>query len=164
MNDEPLLPHRATLLGEALRPLRQKIETQLDLRARPTMPVLEMLSIVSGHLDKLAKFGPRLTDRIDSLASDVLANESATDSDVYRAVGRFEGTTDDVLSGYSEVCALDASGRDVEARDLLVKIYRHTLTEIRDWLNEVIETLTDPKAAIRRRGLSETEDVRISLV
>ena len=163
MVDEPLLPHRITLLGEAMRPLWRKIETQLGLHVLPATAVYGMTEIVSGHLDELQALAHRLSDRINSLMSDVVENESATDGDVYRAVGRFEAFVEDLLAGYREVRALNAYGRDADARDLLAGVYRHTLVEIRDWLEDLVETLADPMAVVRRRGLPTTGYVELPL-
>lgn len=163
MDDEPLLPRRVTLLGEAMRPLWRKIEAQLDHPVLPASPVYGMPEIVSRHLDELQALAHRLTDRINSLMSDVVANESATDGDVYRAVGRLEAFVDDLLAGYRDVRALSACSSDAEARDLLAGVYRHALVEIRDWLADLVETLADPMAVIRRRGLPTTGYVELPL-
>lgn len=163
MADEPLLPHRITLLGEAMRPLWRKIETQLGHHVLPATAAYGMAEIVSGHLDELQVLAHRLADRINSLMSDVVGNEGATDGDVYRAVGRFEAFVDDLLAGYREVRALNAYGRDAEARDLLAGVYRHTLVEIKDWLDDLVETLADPMAVVRRRGLPTTGYVELPL-
>lgn len=163
MADEPLLPHRITLLGEAMRPLWRKIETQLGHHVLPATAMYGMAEIVSSHLDELQVLAHRLADRINSLMSDVVANESATDGDVYRAVGRFEAFVDDLLAGYREVRVLNAYGRDAEGRDLLAGVYRHTLVEIRDWLEDLVETLADPMAVVRRRGLPTTGYVELPL-
>lgn len=163
MADEPLLPHRVTLLGEAMRPLWRRIGTQIEHHVLPATAVHGMAEIVSRHLDALQARAHRLNDRINSLMSDVVANESATDGDVHRAVGRFEALVDDLLAGYREVRALNAYGRDAEARDLLAGVYRHTLVEIRDWLDDLVETLADPMAVVRRRGLPTTGYVELPL-
>lgn len=147
-----------------MRPLWRKIETQLSHHVRPATSVHGMAEIVSGHLNELQAILHRLTDHIDSMMSDVVANERATDGDVYRAVGRFEAFVDDLLAGYREVRALNAYGRDAEARDLLAGVYRHTLVEIRDWLEKLVETLSDPMAVVRRRGLPTTGHVELPLI
>lgn len=163
MDDEPLLPRRVTVLGEAMQPLWRKIATRLDDPVTPSILVYGMTEIVSHHLDELQSLAHRLNDRVNGLMSDVVENENAADSDVYRAVGRFEAFADDLLAGYRDVRTFNAYGRDVEARDLLAGIYRHTLIEIRDWLGELVETLADPMAAVRRRGLPTTGYVELPL-
>lgn len=74
--------------------MRRKIEARLDDHVAPATPVHGMAEIVSHHLGELQSLAHRLTDRINRLMSDVVANESATDGDVYRAVGRFEAFVD----------------------------------------------------------------------
>lgn len=164
MADEPVLPHRVTLLGEAMHPVWRKLEAQLDRPAVPaTIPVYGMAGIVSRHLDELQTLVHGLADRTNALMSDVVSNESATDGDIHRVVGRFEAVVDDLLAGYRDVRALDAYGRDAEARDLLARIYRHTLVEIRRWLDELVEALADPMAVSRRRGLPTAGQVELPL-
>ena len=69
----------------------------------------------------------------------------------------------DLLAVYREVLALNPYGRDTQARDLLAGVYRHTLVEIRDWLEDLVETLADPIAVVRRRGLPTTGYVELPL-
>lgn len=163
MSDEPLLPHRLTLLGEAMRPLALKVNSQIDMPAHQTSAVLGIADIVSHHLDELQSIVHRLTNRINSLMTDVVSNGEASDAEVYRAAGRFEVFLDDLLAGYHDVRALDAYGADAEARDLLAGVYRHSLVEVRDWLEELVETLADPMSTVKKRGLPTSGYVELPL-
>lgn len=163
MSDESLLPPRMTLLGEAMRPIWEKVKTEIDLRVPKTEAVVGMGDVVLQHSQSLQDSFPRLADRINRLMDDVVTNETAGDAEVYRAVGRFEAFLDDLLADYRSVRALNAYDDDVEARDLLAGVYRHALVEIRDWLAELVETLADPMAAVIKRGLPTTGHVELPL-
>lgn len=163
MNDESLLPRRLTVLGEAMRPVSQKLDAELDYTAWSTTPVVDIAATVRHELAQLETAVHRLTDRINDLMGEVVSNESASDSEVYRAVGRFEALLRDVLASYHGVLSLAAYGADAEARDLLAGVYRHSLIELRDWLHELVETLADPMAAVHRRGLPTSGYVELPL-
>lgn len=163
MSDEPMLPPRMTLLGEAMRPVWEKVREEIDLCVPQTEVVVGMGEVVLHHFQSLQDSIPRLADRINRLMDDVVTNEAAGDAEVYRAVGRFEAFLDDLLADYRSVRALDAYDDDVEARDLLAGVYRHTLVEIRDWLADLVETLADPMAAVIKRGLPTTGHVKLQL-
>lgn len=163
MNDESLLPRRLTILGEAMRPVWQKLDAELDITPWSNTPVIDIAATVRHELAQLETALHRLTDRINDLMGEVVSNEAASDSEVYRAVGRFEAPLRDVLASYHGVQGLAAYGADAEARDLLACVYRHSLIEIRDWLGELVETLADPMAAVHRRGLPTSGYVELPL-
>ncbi len=163
MNDEALLPHRLSVLGEAMRPVWQKLEAELAITPWSKTPVLDIAATVRQNLAQLETAVHRLTERINDLMGEVVENEAASDSEVYRAVGRFEAPLRDLLASYHGVQALAAYGADEEARDLLADVYRHSLNEIRDWLDDLVGTLTDPMAAVKRRGLPTSGYVELPL-
>lgn len=163
MSDQPVLPRRVTLLGEAMRPLERRISGRLDMPVAPVADVPGMNEIVSNHLGALQDIVQRLPDRLAGLMADVVENEGVSDAEVYRAAGRLEASVDDLLAGYLGVRALRAFGTDAEARDLLAGVYRHTLAEIRDWIAELVAVLADPIAALRKRGLPTSGAVELRL-
>ena len=163
MSDQPVFPHRVTLLGEAMHPLERKISGQLGMPVLPVTEVYGVNEIVSNHLAALQDIINRLPERLDALMTDVVDNEEASDAEVYRAVGRFEASVDDLLAGYVGALSLRAFGTDAEARDLLAGVYRHTLVEIQDWIEELADVLADPLTALTKRGLPTSGDVELPL-
>ena len=161
MSDQPLLPHRVTLLGEAMRPLGRKILGQLDMPVAPAASVSDINGIVSNHLEALQRIVHRLPAQLAGLMTDVVDNEGAGDAEVYRAASRLEASVDDLLDGYRGVRALHVFGTDAVARDLLAGVYRHTLKEVGNWIEELVETLADPLAALRKRGLATSGEVEL---
>lgn len=163
MTDEAVLPKRISLLGEAMNPVLRKLRSGIAQRLTATAPVGSMIDVISLSLNSLQGIVHRLNGQVNALMSDVVSKEDASDADVYRAVGRFDGFLDDLLSEYQGLMRLNAYGADIEGRDLLVGAYRHTLVEIRDWLQDLVDTLADPQAALRRKGLPTTGPVEIPL-
>jgi len=163
MSNQPVLPHRVTLLGEAMRPLGRKISAELDMPVAPVADVYGMNEIVSNHLAGLQEIVQRVPDRLAGLMADVVDNEEAGDAEVHRAVGRLEASVDDLLAGYRGVRELRAFGPDGVARDLLADVYRHTLEEIWSWIAELVDVLADPLAALGKRGLPTCGTVELPL-
>lgn len=164
MSDEPLLPHRMTLLGEAMHPIWSDLETQIDMPvSQISGEIVDIAKLASHHLDALQGAMQRMEGRIDGLMTNVISNQSADDADVYRAVGRLESTIDDMLEHYRIIRALGVAGTDADARDLLADVYRHTLVEIRDWMEELVEVIADPMAAVVKRGLPTSGHVELPL-
>ena len=52
---------------------------------------------------------------------------------------------------------------DLDERDLLAGVYRHLLTEIRNWMEELVEVIGDPLAAVKRRGLPTSGYVELPI-
>lgn len=153
MTDTIVVPQRLQVLGQALKPVWKCLTEQLEQPHAATIPVHAMLNVISRHLDYLQVAVSPLANRIDDLMRDVVSNEHVTDAQVYRAVGRFEAPLEDLVDHFNEVASLAPYGADIDARNMLVGVYRHSLTEIRDWLKELVEALEDPVAAARARGI-----------
>ncbi len=168
MSDELLLPHRITLLGEAMRETWMKLESDLDrhipVRETDFDEMEDMVDTVRDHLKKLRKLPRRIENHLERLMSRVVNNDVADLQTVDQEVSRFDGLLDDLIADYREVRSLDALVDDEEGRDLLADVYRHNLVEIRNWLGELVQTLADPLAAARKRGLPITGRVELPLV
>lgn len=153
MTDTIVVPQRLQVLGQALKPVGKYLTEQLEQPHAANIPVHSMLNVISRHLDYLQMAVSPLANRIDDLMRDVVSNEHVTDAQVYRAVGRFEAPLEDLVDHFNEVASLAPYGADIDARNMLVGVYRHSLAEIRDWLKELVEALEDPVAAARARGI-----------
>lgn len=163
MTDEITLPSRLVCLGEAMAPVLGKLDAALSEQSQPTVPVGSIVDVIKEGLSALGGSMPRLSDQVNGLMTDVAANESASDRDVYRAVGRFEGVLDEIISNYRKVCRHSAYGSDEEACELLAGTYRHSMREILNWLKDLVDTLSDPIAALNRKGLPTTGSIEIPL-
>lgn len=163
MNKDNPLPPRMTRLGKAMRPVLQKLTTQIDMPVSRDSITANMTDLILRHMDALQVAANRLEKRIDDLMSEVVANETASDIDVYRTARRFEAVLDDLLADYQAIRALIVAGPDAKARDLLAGAYRHSLHEIRDWLGELVDVIADPMAAVMKRGLPTSGYVELPL-
>ena len=164
MSDKPVLPPKVVLLGEALHPLWLKLKEQMDAPASPIRDMPVMSEFMSRHLDKVADTAERLADVAVVKLNGVVMDTAVKEADVYRAVGGLETYLDELSAGYLEVRSLRAFGTDIEGRDLLADIYRHLLSEIHAWLGDICETIADPVASLKKRGLPTTDGGKLDFL
>ena len=163
MNGNPVLPPRIITLGSAVRPLLSKLEARMtDTPTHRTVAKYHMVDAVSDQLGELAGTTSGLVTKVNVLG-DVLSTVG-TDVEIHRVVRGLEVYLDDLLAQRFEVLRWRAVGPDARALDLLAGVYRHLLTEIRDWLDELGETIADPLAAVKRRGLPESGEVDLHML
>lgn len=160
--DEPLLPPHVTLLGKALRPLPAQIDTALRTPTPPEEPETSFVTAAQIGLAKLDRGVERMVSEVNALGRIVTASD-APDADVHRAAGRVEAVLDDQLRLHAALYHLRAEPAYVRGQELLLATYRNTLIQIRDWLQEIVETLADPMAALEKRGLPTSGKVELQL-
>ena len=162
-NGNSILPPNAITLGQAMRPLSSKLRARMTDAPMPrTVAVRDIPDAISHHLGEIADAISGLEAKINDLG-DVLSTGGA-DAEIHRVVGGLEVYLDSLLARHSEVrrwCT--GSGSDAQARDLLAGVYYHLLTQIRDWLDELVETIDRPLAAVKRRGLPTSGEVTLRL-
>ena len=159
----PILPPHVTLLGEALRPLLRKVEGQLG---RPVRPIGSKKSFFAESKRPLRQLGDsvgRLISETNGVLHEVASAADLPEAKVHRAVGRFEVVLDELLGGYSELCELRPYPAHKRGHELLVAVYRHTLTQVQGWLLDLIEGLADPIAALKKKGQPTSGDVQLEL-
>lgn len=161
MSENSALPPRMIALGEALRPISSKLHRQMDTPARRTLAVYDVVGSISEHLDELGSNLGGLEAKVNVLGG--LIPGEGPDADIHRAVGGLEVYIDNLLASCSEVRQWRLGAADAPARDLLAGVYLHVLTEIRDWLDELLEVVADPVAALERRGLPTSGQVELRL-
>lgn len=161
--DELVLPHRLTELGKSMRPVWVKTSGEIDAPSiRFTVPI-DIATIAWRYTDAIQRAIGQISNQVNGLMTDIVSNESASDDDIHRAVGRLEARLDDLLANYKEILCLNTVGSNEEARMLLEGAYQHVIVEIGNWLKDVVDTLADPTAAARKRGISTTGNVELRL-
>ena len=148
-------------MGEALRPLLSKVRGEVPA---PTVRALVTTEFLGRRLRDLERAAERVELVVEGLMRDVIAVEDAPDEEVFRAVARLECRLDDLLESHAKVRHADADDRYVEGRDLLAETHRHLLGQIESWLEDLVETIADPIAAVERKGLPTSGYVEIPFV
>ena len=151
MRESSTLRPGVTALGEALRPMLLELQTQLDARVCSDLRVSDAAGEIADHLDEMADTVSGLSAKVNTLGE--LLSREAPAAEIHRAAGRLEVHLDTLLARYTEVRRWRPSASDLYARALLAGAYLHLLTEIRSWMEELVEMIGDPLAAVKRRGL-----------
>ena len=155
------LPPGVAALGYALRPLRLKLQAQMDEPVRRDLRGVDLAGEIEDHLDELEDTVSGLVAKVNALG-ELLARERPV-AGVHRGVGGLEVYVDTLLERYSEVRRWRPGASGTAAQDSLAEVYRHLLTEVRDWMDELIEVIDDPLAAVRRRGTPTSGHVELPI-
>ena len=161
MSKSPTLLPGVTALGEALRPMLLELQTQLDARVHSDLRVSDVAGEIADHLDEMADTVSDLTAKVNALG-ELLSREGPV-AGIHRAAGGLEVHLDTLLARYTEVRRWRPIASDLPARDLLAGVYRHLLTEIRGWMEDLVEVIGDPLAAVKRRGLPTSGYVELPI-
>ena len=147
-------------LGRALRPTLAKVSA--TLRSSPPLGGdVATIGSVENHLARLANACDDMVAKVEELGQALAAGSD--ELAIHRAVGAFEAHLQVLRDGYVEVLAWGGAKSARRGRDLLAEIYRDTLTQIKDWIEEIVETVEDPLAAIKRRGLPTKGKVNLTI-
>ena len=114
--------------------------------------------VISTQLTRLQHVVSHLVTAIEEVGEAMEVGEYEI-STVYSVMGRIEAHVEILQAERSEVRAWRVSGEDVVARDLMTDVYKHTLNEIRLWLEEVVAGLADPMSLLEKRGVGLAEQV-----
>lgn len=163
MNADPSYRLRAKLLAEALRPVGRTIAMRINRRCFPSRHEVRVVAVVAHHLGALQTLIRRWGGCVDDLMRDVLSNPVATAADIDRIANQLAACIDELCSGYARAYALGLSGRDAAVRYQLAGVYRHTLREIQVWIEQLIRTLSNPRAELRRRGLPTSGNIDVQV-
>ena len=155
------LPPRVLALGEALRPLLLKLQAQMDAPVRRDLRVSDLAGEIADHLGGLGDTVSGLEAKVNALG-ELLAREGPV-AGIHRGAGGLEVYLDTLLARCSEVRRWRPGASGAAARDSLAGVYHHLLTEIRDWMDELIEAIDDPLAAVKRRGLPTSGYVELPI-
>lgn len=159
-----MLPARLILLGEALEPVAKAARQALTRRVRPSGQGFVMLDDPIRHLGVIQEALTHLSPRLDGLMADVGANEGATALEVGRAAGRLEQVLSEFVDGYLEAKASQPGPDSIEARTLIIGVYRHHIKSICRWLEELVAAIADPAGAVRKRRLALAPTVELTVV
>lgn len=149
-------------MGEALRPLLSKLKERADAPAVGEAAEPVTVEFLSQRLRELDRAIARLEAAVEAMMADVIAKEGADDTDVYRAVARLESRVDDFVDDCADLrCRTE--GDFLEGARLLANVYDGLLGRIENWLEDLVESIVDPLAAVERKGLPTSGYVELPL-
>lgn len=163
MESESLLSPKLIALREAMGPVARSLRSRRQTAPPQTGYVRDMVELVSEHFDRLDHWTGDFADEIDDQLGPVSRDPDATDAQVYRAVARLEARLERLLDDWDDVRSVRPDRTAERGWNLLVDIYRDLAEQVQGWLDELLEILEDPVAALERRGLADEEHVEIPL-
>ncbi len=158
-----VLPAQALLLGQALAPLAQGTRQALTRTVEPSGHQFVLLDDLCHHTDVIHRFLTRLSPLPDKLMKEVLLKEDAIPLDAGRVAGRLEQVLSDFIDGYREAQSSHADPDSHEARQLILGVYRHHITTLCEWLEELVAVIADPASALQKRGLAAGSEVQLTV-
>ena len=163
MSDAVTLPPELVAVRDGCGRILKKLQGGMDPSEKPAGPFndhepLDIVKsdVISTQLKRLQDVVNHLVSAVEELGEAMEASEYDT-ATVYSLIGRVEAHVEILHTDSIEVAAWRVSDEDLVARDLMTAIYRHTLKEIRLWLEEAIAALADPISAMAKRGVDLTE-------
>lgn len=155
-----VLPSQVTSLGEALRPVMDNLRQAMSSEVESSGHEFVTLDDLSTHIRVIKQALTHLSPWLEDLRGNVIKNENAGMPEAYRAAGRLEQVLSELTDGYHEAHATHSAGPDaIEARELVLGVYRHILKDICDWLEELVQVIADPMSASKKQGISLKKDV-----
>jgi hypothetical protein len=158
-----VLPPQLVVLGEALAPVAKAARQALVRRVRPSGRDFVTLESLSRHMGGIEHALSRLTPRLEGLMFEVIRKEGVGPLEVGRSAGRLEQVISELVDGYLDAKASHVGAEGIEARALILGIYRHHIRNICDWLDDLVATISNPAAALRRRGLEPSSEVVLTV-
>ena len=157
------VPPQLVLLGSALAPVAEGLQRELRRRVRSSGRVFEVPEDLTRHLGLLETALSHLEPRPGDLMRSVIDKEHATEIDAGRAAGRLEQVLSEFTDAYLDVRLTCPGPTHPKARELLIGIYRHFLTQISHWLNRVVRAIEQPQAEISQQGLDVHDGMVLSV-
>ena len=160
-NDSKLQPQLVPLresLRESLDHLRRRIED----RPRPGAHKADMVEMAAWHLRSLDETIKDLGLVVNRELGYAASNQAIGRADIRRAVSRVNRRLDHLLDDYHEVRRAQTWPEDEPAARMLRNVYRDVLRQIEGWLEDIVECLDDPLAAVKKRGLPTQGNVEIT--
>ena len=158
-----VLPPQILALGEALAPVAKAARQALVRRVRSSGQDFVTLESLSQHMGRIEHALSRLNPRLEGLMSDVIRKEGVGPIEVGRSAGRLEQVLSELVDGYLDAKASHADAESVEARALILGVYRHHIRNICDWLDDLVATISNPAVALQRRGIEPSGDVVLTV-
>lgn len=162
MNSESILTPQTVAFGECARAIASRLRTRMQSRPGRPERVTNILGFAGDHLEQIGANVGRFTDEVNQLGR-LVAVADTPENAVHRGSARMEICLERLLDDYDEVRRANPGPENSEGTRLLEKVYRDTLLQIQDWLDETVECLNDPMGALKKRGLVLEAGKRVAI-
>lgn len=158
------LPSQVVCFGAALPPVIKAVRLAMARKVRSSGLEFEAIADVSNHLGVITNGLTHLSPRIEGLMTDVIRNDTGGLAEASRAAGRLEQVLSEFVEGYRSAKAahpVDTDSR--EARSLLLGVYRHHVGVICDWLDDLVNAISNPMAALEKQSIPVTANAVLTI-
>jgi hypothetical protein len=158
-------PARIQHFGSAIAPVAKGLRSALSRRVKSSAQAFVMEDDVPVHMGIIHQALVHLEPRIETLKANVISAEDAGLELTYREAGRIEQVISEFVEGYLKLKAsgADSDSESAEVRRLLLGVYRHHMSEICAWLDQMVQLISNPAAAMRNRGGLMVDNVIVSV-
>jgi hypothetical protein len=154
------LPSQVICLGQAVLPVIKNVRLAMVRKVRPSGLAFEAITDLSSHMGLISNALTHFSPRIQGLMTEVIQNDDAGLAEASRSAGRLEQVLFEFVEGYQTAKAAhapDAESR--EARLLLLGVYRHYVKAICEWLDDLVNSINNPIAALKKQSIPVASNV-----
>ena len=153
------VPTQVILLGQALKPVAAWMHFAMAQKVAISGHTFDTLIDLGIHMNIIEQALTHLEPRFDDLMKSVIQNDKATALDVGRATGRLEQVLSEFVNGYQKALASTPGRVSLEARDLLLGVYRHHICDLSQWLDNLVAAISVPLTTLEEQHIKLAENV-----
>ena len=157
MSTEPNIKRSLVTFGEAARPLAASTKRRMRRPQPQTVEVPDIFDFISRHMRVLQNAADGICDQVDRIV------EEPSDADVHSTVRHMNVHVGRLLTSYDEIRRANPDGADSPGWSLLRELYRDVLLQVQNWLDDVVDIVNEPVSGLEKRGLSNEDNVTITL-
>lgn len=153
MSDALLVPVHLLALGRAFEAAAGRFARKAASPSPMADRLVEMRDVVPAHIAHLQGITDMLSQELERLTTEVVANPAVSETQVLAAVAEFENLLDQIAELLLVARGLSVLSPEEEGKRMLVGVYQYFARQILAWMHELAATVADPQEALRKRGL-----------
>lgn len=137
------VPAHLITFSQALRPCLEKVERALHDMSQPYFVSVDGIDAPEEILERAGISCGNFHSLVTAMMTEIIEDPDVTLETTYLHVGRFEGNLDILLDACVQAPYVGFHGHP-DARRLLVSGLSNLLEQIRDWMQEICDTIDNP--------------------
>lgn len=159
-----ILSPQLQMLLEQIRPLRNSFRVRLTQETvLPSFYVQDFPTYITEQLDLVNKQIQTLGKHLNGDMNSIVTHSNMNREKMQITINKLDANLSNLLSLYQDVIRHQVPLDCAEGQRLLRGTIRHFLTQAENWLDDIVNTLEDPVAACRKRGLPTSGRVELNL-
>jgi hypothetical protein len=159
-----ILPPQLQIFLELIRPLRNSFRVRLaQSLPLPSLYVQDFPSYITEQLDLVNKQIQTLDKHFNGSLNAIVVRSDVKRENIQIEINKLDVTLSNLLSLYQDAVRHQVPLDCAEGQRLLRGTIRYFLTQAENWLDNIVDTLEDPVAACRKRGLPTSGRVELEM-